>query len=51
MKAETIDEFTISTIADMISNIIGIPLAIITIQMIKEYSNYETLLTKVEIIE
>ncbi len=44
MKAETIDELTISTVASIISNIIGIPLALITIKIIKDYSKVEPLL-------
>ncbi len=46
MRAETIHELTVSTIASMIGNIIGIPLAIITIKVIKDYSNVEPLLNE-----
>lgn len=51
MKAETIDEFTISTIAEMVSNGFGIVLAIITVKVIKEYSELESLMHKVKIAE
>lgn len=50
MKAETIDELTICTIADMVSSIIGIPLAIITVKIIKEYSQIEPLLLEEDLI-
>jgi len=43
LKAETIDELTTSTIAGMIGNLIGIPLALITVKVIKDYSNLESL--------
>ena len=51
MRAETIDELTISTIANMVSNVLGIPLAIITIRIIKEYSSVERLLSEAVLIE
>ncbi|MCX7955370.1 MAG: DUF4328 domain-containing protein, partial [Bacteroidales bacterium] len=51
MKAETVDEMTISTIASMINNIIGIPLALITIKVIKDYSNVEILLYEISVNE
>lgn len=47
LKAETIDELTITTVASMVSNVIGVPLALVTIKMIKEYSRSELLMTKV----
>jgi hypothetical protein len=43
MKAESVDELTVSTFASMISNIIGIPLAVITIKIVKDYSVLEPL--------
>jgi hypothetical protein len=46
LKAETVDELTISTLASIFANIIGIPLALITIKIIKEYSNIEPLLNE-----
>ena len=51
MKAETIDELTRSTIGQIISNAIGIVLAIITINIITEYSKLEPLMHKVKITE
>jgi hypothetical protein len=51
MKAETIDELTTSTIAEMVSNAIGIVLAIITINIITEYSKLEPIMHKVKITE
>lgn len=47
MRAESIDELTINTIAYMVSNIIDILLALFTIKVIKDYSNLETLLKKI----
>ena len=43
-KAETIDELITSTIASIIASIIGIPLAIITVKVIKDYAEIEPLL-------
>ena len=51
MKAETIDELTTTTIAEMVSNGIGIILAIITVNVITEYSKVEPLMHKVKITE
>ena len=48
MKADTIDELTISTVASMIGNILGIPLALITVKVIKDYANVETLLSEIK---
>ena len=48
MKAETIDELTISTVASMIGNILGIPLALITVKVIKDYANVEILLNEIK---
>ena len=48
MKAESIDELTTSTIASMVANIIGIPLALITVKVIKDYSNVEPLLNEIK---
>lgn len=43
-RAETVDELIISTGASMFANIIGIPLALIAIKVIKDYSNVEPLM-------
>jgi hypothetical protein len=48
MKAESIDELTISTTSSMIANIVGIPLALITVKIIKDYSKVEPLLNKIK---
>lgn len=48
MKAESIDELTISTVASMIGNVVGIPLALITIKVIKDYTNVEPLLIEIK---
>lgn len=48
MKAESIDELTISTVAGIVGNIIGISLALITIKVIKDYSNVESLIFEVK---
>jgi hypothetical protein len=48
MKADTIDELTISTVASMISNIVGIPLAFLAIKVIKDYSSVEPLLREIK---
>jgi hypothetical protein len=44
MNADTVDKLIFSTTANMLSNIIGIPLALITIKIIKDYSASESLL-------
>jgi hypothetical protein len=51
LTAETIEELTTTTIGQIISNGIGIILAIITVNVIKEYSSLETLMHKVKIAE
>jgi len=48
MKAESIDEVTISTVASVIGNIAGIPLALITVKVIKDYSIVEPLLIEIK---
>jgi len=51
MKAETIEELTVATIASMTSNIIGIPLAFLAIKVIKDYSRVEPLLNEIRVKE
>lgn len=41
MSAERIDELIISSQAEMVSNLLGIPLAILAIKVIREYSHME----------
>ncbi len=48
LKAESIDELTTSTIASMIGNLLGIPLALIAIKVIKDYSTVEPLLSEIK---
>jgi hypothetical protein len=48
MNAKSIDELTISTVASMINNIIGIPMALFTIKIIKDYSTIEPLLVELK---
>ncbi|NIK73072.1 hypothetical protein FHS56_000558 [Thermonema lapsum] len=48
IKAKSIDELTTSTIASMIGNIIGILLALITVKVIKDYSNVEPMLFEIK---
>lgn len=51
LKAETIDELIISTIASMVENCVGIFLAIITVRIIEQYSSIELLLHKEKTVE
>ena len=51
MKAETLEELTFSTIAQLIVNGLGIVLAIITVKVIKEYSSLKTLMHKMRSTE
>ncbi len=48
MRAESIDELTVSTVAGMIGDIVGIPLALITIKVIKNYSSVEPFLIEIK---
>jgi hypothetical protein len=48
MKAETLDELIVSTVASIIGNIAGIILALVTVKMIKEYSAVEALLHEIK---
>lgn len=51
MKAESIDELSLMSIGSIIENIIGIPLALITIKVIKDYSNVEQMLHSIKEVE
>ena len=44
MRADTLDELLFSTKASIINNLIGIPLAIIAVKLIKDYAKVEPLL-------
>ncbi len=47
LNANTIDQLIESTLASMISSIVSIPLALITIKIIKDYSNIEPLMFEI----
>lgn len=47
-RANGIDEYLVSTVASMIQNIVGIPLAIITVKVIKDYSSIEYMLADIK---
>jgi hypothetical protein len=47
MKAETIDELLTGTVAEIVSGIIGIPLVLIAIRVVKDYSAVEPLLNEI----
>jgi len=46
-QAEAIDDYMILTVAQMISNVLGIPLALFTIKVIKDYAKVEPLLNEI----
>lgn len=48
LNSDSIDSLTNGTIASMIGNVIGLPLALITVKVIKDYANIEQLLTEVQ---
>jgi len=48
LEAESIDDLTRSTILSMIGNILRMPLALITIKVIKDYSNLESTLYEIK---
>lgn len=47
-KEETLDTFLNSTVADMVMSILGIPLAIVTVTIIKNYSSKEEKISSFE---
>lgn len=47
-NAESIDELTISTVVSMMGNILGIPLALFAVKVIKDYSSIEPLLLEIK---
>jgi len=47
-SAETIDELITVTVASMVSNLIGIPLALIAIKVVKDYAKVEPLLFEIK---
>lgn len=48
LKAESIDELTWATLGSMTIDLIGIPLALITIKVIKDYAHVEPILLELE---
>lgn len=48
LKAESLDELTISTVGGMINNAMGIPLALITVKIIKDYAQIEPLMHEIK---
>jgi len=48
LRADTVEELSISTVSEMVVSALGIPLALVTIKLIKDYAKLETLLNKVE---
>ena len=48
LKAESLEALTTATIASIIASIIGIPLALITVKIIKDYAEIEPLFYKLE---
>lgn len=48
LNSESVDELTNATIASMFGNVVGIPLALITIKVIKDYASAEKLLYELE---
>lgn len=46
-KAETIDQLNTLTMVEIVGNIIGIPLALVTVNFIKEYSKVEPVLLEI----
>ncbi len=51
LPMETVDQMMTSTIVDMVDSIITIPLALITIKLIKEYAAIEPLLKRIKFEE
>lgn len=48
LHAKTVDDLIVTTQASMISSIIGIPLAVVAIKIIRDYANVESLLSEVK---
>lgn len=48
LKAESIDELITLTVAGMLSNLVGIPLAILAVKVIKNYANVEPMLSELK---
>jgi len=48
LKAETVEEYINSTIGDMIISILGIPLAVVTVLIVRSYAKKEEKLAEIE---
>jgi len=48
LNAESIAELTTSTVASMVGNLVGIPLALLTVKVIKDYAKLEPLLQEIK---
>ncbi len=48
MKAESVEQLLTVNIVDLISNMIGIPLALLAIKVVKDYSAFEPLLEEID---
>lgn len=48
LRAESIDELITTTVVSMVTNVIGIPVALITIKVIRDYAALETMLVEVK---
>ena len=51
MGADSIEELTNSTTAAIVLNLLGIPLALLTVKVIKDYAKVEHLLSEIPVIE
>ena len=47
LEAKSVDEYTFVTMVSMVNNVMGVPLAIVTINIIKQYARAEVLLAEV----
>lgn len=47
LRTETLDDLIFSTVASMITNLLGVPLALITVKVIKDYAEVEPLLHEI----
>ena len=48
MKAQTVDEMLFASMANMVSSLMGIPLGLLAIKLVKDYSNMETILAELK---
>jgi uncharacterized membrane protein len=50
-NASTVDQLTTSTVIDIISSLLAIPLGLITIKIIKDYSYFESIMNKDSVVK